>query len=220
MIVDPFVSCIMPTSDRRAFISQAIRQFQYQTYQNMELIVVDDGAETVEHMIPDDPRIQYVQLSEKLVTGAKRNYACSVSKGGIIVHLDDDDWYAKDWVEYQVRSLTNSTAEICGLSELYFSYPQIAKAWKYVYPAGQKPWIAGATMAYYRTFWERNNFQNIKIGEDNIFAWAAGNNILSHQYINGMVATIHPGNTSPKSVNNSRWKPVPFDLVKEIMKEA
>ncbi|MEJ2366621.1 MAG: class I SAM-dependent methyltransferase, partial [Deltaproteobacteria bacterium] len=43
----PFVSCIMPTLNRRVFLSQAIGYFLRQDYANSELIIVDDGSDPV-----------------------------------------------------------------------------------------------------------------------------------------------------------------------------
>jgi glycosyltransferase involved in cell wall biosynthesis len=54
----PVVSCIMPTFNRRRFISQAINYFLRQDYTSKELIVVDDGTEVVKDLIPLDDRIR------------------------------------------------------------------------------------------------------------------------------------------------------------------
>ena len=59
----PLVSCVMPTADRRLFVPLAIRNFQSQDYTNKELVIVDDGADCVADLVPEDPQIRYVRLS-------------------------------------------------------------------------------------------------------------------------------------------------------------
>ena len=55
------VSCIMPSADRPRFVPQAIAQFLHQDYEHRELIVLDDGVQSVEDLMPDDPRVRYVR---------------------------------------------------------------------------------------------------------------------------------------------------------------
>jgi glycosyltransferase involved in cell wall biosynthesis len=57
----PLVSCLMPTADRREFIPCAIRCFKNQDYENLELIILDDGEQEIRDLIPSDPRIRYIQ---------------------------------------------------------------------------------------------------------------------------------------------------------------
>jgi len=42
--MQPLISCIMPTRDRRAFALQAVRYFLRQDYPQVELIIVDDSV--------------------------------------------------------------------------------------------------------------------------------------------------------------------------------
>jgi glycosyltransferase involved in cell wall biosynthesis len=51
----------MPPADRRRFVPQAIAQFLHQDYEHRELIVLDDGVQSVEDLMPDDPRVRYVR---------------------------------------------------------------------------------------------------------------------------------------------------------------
>jgi O-antigen biosynthesis protein len=55
-------------------------------------VVLDDGDDRVEDLIPPDPRIRYVALDRRLVLGEKRNRACELARRELIVHQDDDDW--------------------------------------------------------------------------------------------------------------------------------
>ena len=214
----PLVSCIMPTANREKFIPLAINYFQRQDYPNKELVVVDDGKVSVKELLPADTNIRYEKLNRPYLTGAKRNYACEMSAGEIILHWDDDDWYAENWISHQVNSLLSANAEIAGLSNIYFYSPRLAKCWKYVYPPNEKPWVAGASMAYYKEFWKKHPFRNMKIGEDNTFVWESNARVAAHSYIEGIVAIVHAQNTSPKHTTNPRWNTMPLSVVENILK--
>ncbi|MGY0036917.1 glycosyltransferase [Pedobacter sp. NJ-S-72] len=56
----PLVSCIMPTANREKFIPFAIAYFMTQSYRNKELIIIDDGKESVAHLIPKRPEYPYI----------------------------------------------------------------------------------------------------------------------------------------------------------------
>ncbi|WP_299261512.1 glycosyltransferase family 2 protein [uncultured Aquimarina sp.] len=211
------VSCIMPTYNRSQFVGEAIQRFLSQNYPFKELIIADDGNESIEHSIPDHPEIKYFRLTERMTIGAKRNFCCKKASGEIIVHWDDDDWYASDWLQHQVSALHSSGADICGLSQLYFYNPETQKAWKYQYPKEQKAWVAGATMSYKKKVWQHHQFQDINIGEDAVFAWQWGVNVKSHTYEKGFVATVHSANTSIKNTQDKRWYPVDNEVINSIM---
>jgi glycosyltransferase involved in cell wall biosynthesis len=117
----PLVSCIMPTYNRRRFVPQAIRYFLDQDYPNRELIILDDGEDPVRDLVPEDGRIRYVQLSHKQTVGVKRNLASALAGGEIILFWDDDDWYRRDRIRYQVEPILNGEADLTafGLSPMY-----------------------------------------------------------------------------------------------------
>ena len=103
--IKPLVSCIMPTYNRRMYVPQAIQYFQRQDYPNRELLILDDGGQSVEDLVPPDPCIRYIRLDKHMVLGAKRNFACNLAQGSIIAHWDDDDWIAPHRLSYQVEAL-------------------------------------------------------------------------------------------------------------------
>jgi O-antigen biosynthesis protein len=114
-LAEPLVSCIMPTSNRPAFVRQAVHYFLRQDYPNRELVVVDDGDRSVRGLLPQDCRIRYFRLHRRMPLGAKRNVAVARSRGEVIVHWDDDDWYAPRRISYQVGSLLQAGATIAAL---------------------------------------------------------------------------------------------------------
>ncbi len=214
----PLVSCIMPTADRRPYVSQAIAAFLQQDYEPRELVVLDDGLDCIEDLVPRDERIVYVRLPRGRTLGAKRNEACRLARGEVIAHWDDDDWYTTWRLSYQVGRLLASRADICGLDRLWFYDADQGRAWQYRYPGGRSPWLYGATFCYRRSLWARQRFADVKVGEDTRFVQAvpiAGVLVLDRDDF--YVARVHAGNTCRKRTNGSRWRPTARDEVERII---
>jgi glycosyltransferase involved in cell wall biosynthesis len=210
----------MPTADRRRFVPDAIENFLAQTYPNGELVIVDDGSDAVGDLVPEHPAIRYVRLDGKLNTGVKRNAACAVARGEIIVHWDDDDWSAPDRVEVQVAALLDG-ADVCGLRDLLFYHRAANEGWRYRYPPHARPWVAGGTMCYWRSVWETHPFADVRQGEDTQFVWSQRS--LAVHAIDRRdlyVATIHPGNTSVKRTSGRRWSAVPVAELEAVLGDA
>ncbi|MBA2646931.1 MAG: glycosyltransferase [Pyrinomonadaceae bacterium] len=205
----PLVSCIMPTHDRRRFIPQAIRCFLRQDYPNLELLIVDDGVESIAASIPEDARVRRVRLEQKMSVGAKRNLACEEARGEFIVHWDDDDWYPSWRVSAQMRALAEQPADVCGSSRLFFYEAATERAWEYRYTAPGARWVAGSTLAYRKSFWQRNHFPDVQVGEDSLFVWNGANaEIYDLADSKLCVAGVHPGNTSPKETGGVFWSSI------------
>ena len=207
----PLVTCIMPTYNRRPFVAAAIRNFLRQDYPSLELLIVDDGTDAVQDLVPADARIRYLRLTEKKVLGDKRNFACSQARGDFIVHWDDDDWYPVNRVSRQVSASLAQDADVCGTSEVYYYEPFSARAWIYRYPAASRPWVAGNTLAYRKSFWRKHPFPSLQIGEDTRFVWASGAASICDLKDPALcVGRMHPGNTSRKTAVGSCWRAVPL----------
>jgi hypothetical protein len=220
----PLASCIMPTANRRALVPQAIRYFLRQDYPSRELIVLDDGVDSVADLIPQDERIRYLRLPQKLSMGAKHNMACEMAQGEIIVHWDDDDWSSPRRISYQVRELLEQSSDtvmdtLCGLSRVMFYDPRMQRAWEYKYPGG-KPWVLGSTFCYYRRFWERHRFPNMNEGADTAFVWNLQNvNVRAHPDYTFHVGTVHSHNTSPKRTETIGWHPLSKEEIRRFLND-
>ena len=202
----PLVSCIMPTANRLKFIPSAIKYFLEQDYTNAELVIIDDGINAARHLIPDNPKIRYFYSQPIGTIGIKRNVACERAKGEIIIHWDDDDWYAPDWISKQTEALLTSGADITGLNRVIFFSPFLDKRFMYEDTEEDKPWLCGATMAYRKKFWKEHPFVDLQVGEDYDFVWNSGAKIFALDYLAGFVAVLHPYNTSIKPVENPKHK--------------
>ena len=214
----PLVSCIMPTYNRRAFVPQAIQYFLRQDYPHCELIIVDDGSDAIEDLVPADKGIRYIRLRGKTTIGAKRNLACEQARGTIIAHWDDDDWHAPHRLRYQVATLLRDGTAVCGISSLLFYDKGCGCAWQYVYPKCQRRWLSGSTLCYKRTFWEGNRFENVDVGEDARFVWAnrrEGMTMLEDATFH--VGIIHGQNVSPKRTKGPYWRNYPVEEIQRLM---
>lgn len=209
----------MPTAGREQFVPKAVEYFRRQDYPRKELVVVDDGDVPVRNLLYGSGRVVYIRLHQrKQVVGVKRNHACDAANGDIIVHWDDDDWYAPDWISRQVKTLIDEQADICGLDKVFFYDPTLSNCWQYVYPENEQKWVYGATLAYWKKFWHSHRFGNMHIGEDNHFVWHSGGRVAAHSHHYGFMAIIHAHNTSRKETGNVRWVPTDNQLAHDLLR--
>ncbi len=163
--ISTLVSCIMPTADRRRFVPLSIRNFLAQDYPNKELLILDDGKDSVADLMPRDSRIRYLRMNQKQTLGAKRNECIKASQGDLIMHWDDDDWSAPHRIRCQVEALLQGGAELCGLRQMLFHDLNTGHTWLYSYPTSQRLWLTGGSLLYTRDFWQRAPFPNIQVGD-------------------------------------------------------
>ncbi len=98
---DPRMSVVLNTYNRSLLVTRAIEAVLRQTYDDLELIVVDDGSsdDTAERIQTlSDPRLTYVYQSNAGLS-AGRNNGASRSSGEWITFLDDDDVVEPGWLD-------------------------------------------------------------------------------------------------------------------------
>lgn len=105
----PLVSVVMPTYNSALTVLDAVGSVLRQTYQNLELIVVDDCSSdnTVEILERiSDPRVQVIKLPENSGSpSAPRNKALELAKGEYIAFLDSDDLWTPNKLEVQLEQM-------------------------------------------------------------------------------------------------------------------
>lgn len=214
----PLVSCIMPTYNRREFVPHAIRYFLRQAYPAKELIIIDDGEDSVRDLVPEAENIRYFRLDGKITLGAKLNMACEYAGGNIIANWDDDDWYAERRLQYQAASLQREQTDICGINRLLYYDLRQHRAHQYIYPKEHKVWLIGSSLCYRKEFWQTHRFADIDVGMDGLFVWSTtADRITVLPDISISVHMIHDRNVSPKKTEGAWWHPHPVDEIRQIM---
>ncbi len=97
------VSCIIPTRDRAEWVGAAVESALSQTFNSVEVLVVDDGSrdETKSLLASFGSRIRVLETPGKGVAFA-RNLALSEAHGRYVAFLDADDWWHPEKIARQV----------------------------------------------------------------------------------------------------------------------
>lgn len=110
----PLVSIIMPVYNCEKYISEAIESVLSQSYQNWELLIVDDGStdhspEIIDRYAQKDVRIQSFHNKNEGVSAA-RNFALSKISGELVTFIDSDDVYHPDRLQRMASVFENHPA--------------------------------------------------------------------------------------------------------------
>lgn len=103
---NPKISCYCCTYGRPHLLEEAIYSFLMQTYQNKELIIVNDHKEQT--LIFEHPQVKIFNVKERIIPlGKKYNFAASNCKGNILMPWDDDDIYLPWRMEVSLKYIKN-----------------------------------------------------------------------------------------------------------------
>ena len=120
-LANPFFSIIIPAYNRAYILPETIHSIQEQSYENWEVIVVDDGSkdntrEVVEQISLKDTRIRYA-YQENAERSVARNNGADQAKGSYLMFLDSDDKYAPGHLEKLLAFITEKHKPVA----LFFS---------------------------------------------------------------------------------------------------
>lgn len=101
------ISIITPVYNAERFIEETIKSVQIQTYQNWELILVDDCSQDNSRLIIEkyavgDSRIKLISLNENLGAAEARNKGLENAKGRFIAFIDSDDCWHREKLAQQL----------------------------------------------------------------------------------------------------------------------
>ncbi|WP_020006380.1 glycosyltransferase family 2 protein [Salinicoccus albus] len=118
----PKVTVIMPAYQSADGIGTGIDSILNQTWQNIELLVVDDcsmdgTAEAAKRYAENDGRVKILSTPANSGPYAARNLALSIATGEFVTINDADDWSHPQKIETQVRHLMMNDAVIANTSE-------------------------------------------------------------------------------------------------------
>ena len=106
------VSVIIPTHNRKELLIRAIKSVLDQSYQDFEIIVVDDLGVS-EDCVDFDPRIKYFRVKSDGYIAYSRNIGIYKSEGKYIAFLDDDDIWLPGKLEKQIKKIQIPGTVMC-----------------------------------------------------------------------------------------------------------
>lgn len=180
----------------------SVKSFLNQTYDNKELVIVNDGDYSIKDHVDDD-RINEIKLDNRLSLGQLRNVSIdAVPNDSLWVQWDDDDWHHERFIEDNFNMMKKHNAKMATiLSQVRYSF-KINNAWVH---NGADDGIEGTIMVYND---KSIRYYNLSKGEDTFFlddyVKKYGNQFIvidnpPHQYLR----FIHGSNT---------WEEEHFDL--------
>jgi len=99
------VSVVIPFRGRPEWLVEAVESVLAQTYQDFEIIIVDDGSDSWRHDdVFDDERVRCLHQEHSGATVA-RNHGIHEARGRYIAFLDDDDLFLPPKLEVQVEAM-------------------------------------------------------------------------------------------------------------------
>ena len=118
------ISILVPVYNVANYLPRCLDSIRNQTYQNLEIVLVDDGSTDTSGAICDayakkDSRIHVIHQVNQGRSMA-RNIGIEASTGDYVLFVDSDDWIEKDMVEYLYQKIKDTGAEIslCGYANI------------------------------------------------------------------------------------------------------
>lgn len=168
------VSIIIPTHNRDKYIRECILSVLKNSFQDFEIIVVDDGSTDKTNEIVKkikDPRIRLIK-QKRLGPGPARNKGIDLAKGEYLFFLDSDDTINQDTLAVLVKNIQNNDIVIGNYKIIYDN----GEVEEFINPddCNFNAFFESVTVWHrlYRTSFLKNNkirFKRIFQGEDRIF---------------------------------------------------
>ena len=111
------VSVIVPVYNSQSFLQECINTIRFQTFQNIEMIFIDDGStdqslQILRENAKLDDRISIIE-QEKSSAGNARNIGIKVAKGKYLLFLDSDDFFDLNLIEDVYNQIDSTNSDIC-----------------------------------------------------------------------------------------------------------
>lgn len=152
----PLISLIIPVYNVEKYLDSSLGCVTAQTYENLEIILVDDGSKDTSGAVCDrwaerDDRIQVIHKKNGGPSSA-RNVGLDRAKGELIMFMDGDDLIHRQICEqlYQCLSTTNADIAICDIAHVFNTDQP-----KYTISERQRIMTAGEAI---REMWYQHSF--------------------------------------------------------------
>ena len=119
----PLVSIIVPVYNVEQYLEQCLTSIVEQTYENIEVILVNDGSNDSSHLIIEqfakkDPRVKFLTQKNSGISTA-RNSGIQASTGEFILFVDSDDWVDNILIEKLFFYIKNFDLSVCSYNRAY-----------------------------------------------------------------------------------------------------
>ena len=224
----PAISIVMPCYKSEEYIGRTLKSVFGQSFQDFELILVDDGSpdripEIIDRVKEEHSDKVTVFHKENGGQSTARNLALDHARGEYVVFWDSDDYADADYLEtlYNAAKANDSDMVISGSHEV----DPVGNIYANIgYPIDIDPGYVGRRLSphgkmYRRQFLDDNNIRFVpgKIFEDNpfnLFAMFLSKNQVILPYL-GHYQVIHKGSTMSSVMTSDR---MPFDELERAMK--
>lgn len=174
--MNELVSIIMPTYNASKYITESVDSVLAQTYQNWELIIIDDGSkDNTAEIIGKytDKRIKLIRHKENMGVAVAQNTGLANANGRWIAFLDSDDEWLPNKLEEQLKFMTENNYSFSytdyievdedgkELGNLVTGPNHITKCGMYLYN-----WIGNLTVIYDASITGKLQVANIKKRKD------------------------------------------------------
>lgn len=181
----PLISVIVPCYNVAEFLGECVDSLLAQTYKNLEIILVDDGAtdntgEIAKRYAQNNTNVQYV-YRENGGLSAARNTGIDNSKGEYVAFIDSDDYVEPNYIERLYSAIKDTGAEVsvCGYRKEGMEHDAVAfdddevisphtamKILGDIYPKENVLLVIAANKLFKRTLFSNIRFAEGKIHED------------------------------------------------------
>jgi glycosyltransferase involved in cell wall biosynthesis len=183
----PLISFVLPTKNRIEWIGESLASLMYQTENNIEIIVINDGStdETDEFLesdfVKNDKRVKVINHPESIGAGLSRNEGSKLAQADIVCQFDDDDVCLGDraettlsWFKYHPESeLVNFPyVRIDHLNKIMEKFPGEEFDEKKFTETGEVNYFSNPTVAYKKSSFEETKGygkESIEATDDYIF---------------------------------------------------
>lgn len=206
--MQPLVSVIVPVYNGQEYLEKCIESIEGQTYDNLEIIIINDGstdktAEICAGLLKQYGNIRVIHMEDEGVSAA-RNAGLNMAGGAFVTFVDADDRLRPKTIEVLYEGILSTGCDVCGCGFLKWSGEsqwellkkeryRIEEARKYTGREYLKEEILQGNSRCWSKLYRRAaigslRFQKgLSIGEDMLFL------VQLLPYVNGMAETAYPG---------------------------
>lgn len=176
----PLITVVIPVLNGEAYIAQCIESLLFQSFKELEVIVVDNGStDRTAEIIQKYPTVKFIHHPIGGISGA-RNRGIELAQGEYIHFMDADDLITLDYYEKMLPPIVSTEADMACSSFIFERYPTQSQKVEHIlllstiedkilhtnvasYPACWRYLYKSSFIKGERLFFEENRFAEDKI---------------------------------------------------------